>query len=359
METSRPSLLGATADELTHLAQELGEPGYRGRQLFASIFQRQHSAFAAMSDLPRAFREKLAEHFSLARPAVGGVQISKDGTRKFGFHTADGEVFEAVYIPEVARGGATNTLCISSQSGCSLGCAFCFTASLKRCRNLTAAEIVGQVLAANSDVATLGVRGAITNIVFMGMGEPLLNYGEVVKSARILMDPTGTGFTGRRVTVSTAGVVPRIHDLGRELPVQLAISLNATTDEVRDRIMPINRKWPLKELMAALKAYPLPNRRRFTIEYVLLEDVNDTLEDAKRLPRLLAGLPVKVNLLPLNQHERTDLRPPPMARVLRFQEQLLKAGIRAIIRNPRGQDIAAACGQLGGALRKSESSPTP
>ena len=337
-------------DDMESLVLELGQPRYRGRQLFTAVFQRHRPTFTAMSDLPRALRDTLTEHFDLSRPTVDTRQVSRDGTRKYGFRGGDLTAFETVYIPEVARGRATNSLCVSSQTGCALDCGFCFTASLKRFRNLTSAEIVGQVLAVQEDVLALGDAAAVTNIVFMGMGEPLLNYGEVVKATRILMDPDGLDFAARRITISTAGIVPRIRDLARELPVQLAISLNAATDAVRDRIMPVNRKWPLRELIAALKEYPLQNRRRFTIEYVLLDGVNDTLEDAVRLSRLLEGLPVKVNLLPLNAHDRTEYRPPDPHQVLRFQKQLLKTGLRAIIRSPRGQEIAAACGQLGGAL---------
>ncbi|HET6344677.1 MAG TPA: 23S rRNA (adenine(2503)-C(2))-methyltransferase RlmN, partial [Myxococcota bacterium] len=289
--------------------------------------------------------------FDITRPRIDDRQVSGDGTRKYRFVAADGTAFEAVYIPEVARGRKTNTLCISSQSGCAVGCKFCFTASLRRNRNLSAGEIVGQVLAVRDDVAPLGEAARVTNIVFMGMGEPLLNYANVVHAARILLEPLGPGFSSRRVTISTSGIVPRIYDLGRDLPTQLAISLNATTDEVRTRIMPINKKWPLTELTAALRAYPLPPRRRITIEYVLLGGVNDSLEDARRLPRLLAGIPVKVNLLPLNVHERTELQAPTRNSVHRFQEELQRAGFNALVRTPRGQDIAAACGQLGEAAQ--------
>jgi 23S rRNA (adenine2503-C2)-methyltransferase len=228
-----------------------------------------------------------------------------------------------------------------------VGCKFCFTASLRRNRNLSAAEIVGQVLAVRDDVASLGERAKVTNIVYMGMGEPLLNYKNVVQSANILLDPRGLSFSSRRITISTSGIVPRIADLGRDLPTQLAISLNATTDAVRTQIMPINKKWPLAELLAAMRAYPLGSRRRITLEYVLLGGLNDTSEDAHRLVQLLRDIPVKINLLPLNAHERTELIEPTRQSVANFQRIVRDAGYAVFVRTPRGQDIAAACGQLG------------
>ena len=343
----RPSLLGCSRAELELLLTGLGESAYRGRQLFTNLFNRRVERFEAMTDLGKGLRATLAERFSIERPAIDRVQVSEDGTRKYRFLGADGAAFEAVYIPEVARERKTNTLCVSSQTGCSVGCRFCFTASLKRWRNLAAGEIVGQVLAVQSDVAALGDAARVSNIVFMGMGEPLLNYDNTVRAARLLTDEAGLDFSARRVTVSTSGIVPRIADLGRDLDTQLAISLNATTDETRTRIMPINKKWGLGALMEALRAYPLPRRRRITVEYVLLDGVNDSDDDARRLIRLLAGIPVKINLLPLNAHERTELEPPSDERVRSFQAILRKAGLNAIVRTARGREISAACGQLG------------
>jgi 23S rRNA (adenine2503-C2)-methyltransferase len=346
-QDGRPSLLGCHRSDLEALAASLGERPFRGRQLFASIFARKVDSFAAMTDLTRELRATLAARFSIARPTVDRVLVSEDGTRKYRFLAADGAAFEAVYIPEVARDRKTNTLCVSSQTGCSVGCAFCFTASLKRWRNLAAGEIVGQVLAVQADVAALGEAARVSNIVFMGMGEPLLNYDNTARAARLLTDPDGMDFSSRRVTISTSGIVPRIADLGRDLDTQIAISLNATTDETRSRIMPINRKWGLDALMAALRAYPLPRRRRLSVEYVLLDGINDSDEDARRLVKLLAGIPVKINLLPLNPHDRTALSPPSEERVRSFQSILRRAGLNAIVRNPRGREIGAACGQLG------------
>ncbi len=343
----KPNLLGTTLEELTRFAVAAGEPRFRGEQIYAGLYHKRAQSFTGLSSLPKRLRGQLEDVFTLARPIIDTRQVSQDGTRKYRFVAADGLAFEAVYIPEVARGSKTNTLCISSQTGCAVGCKFCFTASLRRNRNLGAGEIVGQVLAVQDDVATLGEGARVTNIVFMGMGEPLLNYKEVVRAARLLVDPTGLGFSTRRVTISTSGIVPRIYELGRDLPTQLAISLNATTDEVRTRIMPINKKWPLSELIAALRAYPLAPRRRITIEYVMLKEVNDSLDDARRLVKLLAGIPCKVNLLPLNAHDRTELQTPSAEQVRRFQAFLHEAGMNALLRTPRGRDISAACGQLG------------
>ncbi|MEZ4271099.1 MAG: 23S rRNA (adenine(2503)-C(2))-methyltransferase RlmN [Myxococcota bacterium] len=342
-----PSLLGTTREEFERFAEENNQPSYRGRQIFSGLFKRRVAHFADFTDLSKAFRAQLQERFDISRPQVDTVQVSSDGTRKYRFISLDGAVYEAVYIPVVARQSNTNTLCVSSQTGCAVGCRFCYTASLRRNRNLSAAEIVGQVLAVQDDVSSLEEPARVTNIVFMGMGEPLLNYDEVVRSIRVLTDADGADFSTRRVTVSTAGIVPRIYELGKDVRTQLAVSLNATTDEVRNRVMPINKKWPLAELIAAMRAYPLHNRRRITVEYVLLRDVNDTVEDARRLVRLLRDIPVKVNILPLNAHDRTEFLPPEPDQVWRFQEEVRKSGLAAILRTPRGQDIAAACGQLG------------
>ncbi len=344
----RKQLLGASLAELEAIAAEHGEPRFRARQMYEAMYQRRVATFGGMTSLPKALREGLDADFSLCRPSIDRVEVSRDGTRKYRFLGSDQAAFEAVYIPEVAANSRTNTLCISSQTGCAVGCKFCFTASLRRARNLSAAELIGQVLAVDADVVgLLGDEARVSNIVYMGMGEPLLNYDEVVRSAHRLLEPDGLDFASRRVTISTSGIVPRIHELGRVLETQLAISLNATTDEVRTSIMPINKKWPLAELIGALRDYPLLARRRITIEYVLLRGINDSIEDARRLPRLLAGIPVKVNLLPLNPHDRTPFLPPHPEQVDRFQAELRKAGINALKRTPRGQDIAAACGRLG------------
>ena len=343
----KPNLLGVPMAELERFAEAAGEPRYRGRQIFQGLFQRRAQSFADLTDISKTLRVALEDAFDIGRPLIDQVQASTDGTRKYKLKATDGSIFEAVYIPEVARGSRTNTLCVSSQTGCAVGCKFCYTASLKRNRNLSAAEIVGQVLAVRDDVAPLGEGAKVTNIVFMGMGEPLLNYDHVTRGIKILLDPMGAAFTSKRITVSTSGIVPRIYDLGRDLPTQLAISLNASTNEIRQQVMPITKKWPLEELIAALRVYPLQPRRRITIEYVLLGGVNDRIEDARRLPHLLRDIPVKINLLPLNAHDRTELKTPEWSDVLAFERELKHHGMNAILRRPRGRDISAACGQLG------------
>ncbi|MEZ0311864.1 MAG: 23S rRNA (adenine(2503)-C(2))-methyltransferase RlmN [Myxococcota bacterium] len=353
----KPNLLGVPMAELERFSEAAGEQRYRGRQIFQGLFHRRVQSFADLTDISKKLREALEAAFDIDRPKVEQVQASTDGTRKYKLKAIDGSIFEAVYIPEVARGSRTNTLCVSSQTGCAVGCKFCFTASLKRNRNLSAAEIVGQVLAVRDDVAEFGERAQVTNIVFMGMGEPLLNYSQVTRAIGILLDPMGAAFPSRRITVSTSGIVPRIYDLGRDLPTQLAISLNATTNEIRQQVMPITKKWPLEELIAALRAYPLQPRRRITIEYVLLGGVNDSIEDARRLPHLLRDIPVKVNLLPLNAHDRTELKTPEWSQVLAFERELKRHGMNAILRRPRGRDISAACGQLGETVPVRENAP--
>ncbi len=345
--TGKPSLIGYTREELTEFIKNAGEKAFRADQLYNALFARRVRDLNTITTLSKSLRAELEAHFTADRPTIDQVEASDDGTRKYRFVGVDGLAFEAVYIPEVATGSRTNTLCVSSQTGCAVGCKFCFTASIRRNRNLAASEIVGQVLAVQDDVLALSEDAGVSNIVFMGMGEPLLNYEQVLRSCRILLDPKGMDFSSRRITISTSGIVPRIYDLGRDLPTQLAISLNATTNATRNEVMPINRKWPLEELIESLHAYPLPPRRKITIEYVMLKDVNDSLEDAHRLTKLLRTLPVKVNLLPLNEHDRTPYETPPWNRVERFQAVLRKAGMTAIHRRPRGQDISAACGQLG------------
>jgi 23S rRNA (adenine2503-C2)-methyltransferase len=345
---ARVSLLGVPKESLAaFLAEHDGGRAFRIKQVHSWVFRARVTSFDAMTNVSAALRAKLAAHYTLDRPCIDEVHASNDGTRKYRFVASDNTAFEAVYIPEVAKGRGTNTLCISSQSGCAVGCKFCFTASLKRNRNLTTAEIVGQVLAVMDDLVPLGEGAQVTNIVFMGMGEPLLNYTHVVTAAQYLVSEEACGFSPRRVTISTSGIVPRLVTLGHDVPTQLAISLNATTDAIRTRIMPINKKWPIEELIEAMRNYPLLPRRRITVEYVLLGGINDSMQDAHRLNTLLDGIPVKINLLPLNAHDRTEFIPPTHAQVMAFQRVLLHAGHNVFVRTPRGQDIAAACGQLG------------
>jgi len=317
---------------------ELGEPAYRAEQVFHWVHRRAVTEWAQMTNVPRAVREALAERVALGTLRVDAVQRAADGTRKLRLVTRDGRAIESVLIPD----GDKLTQCISSQVGCALGCRFCATATLGLVRNLDAGEIVDQVYRARAVV-----ERRITNLVYMGMGEPLANIDAVTRSLRLLTDPSGADMSHRRITVSTVGLVPAIDKLGREpLQVNLAISLNATTDDVRSRIMPINERWPIAELLAAVRRYPLARRRRVTFEYVLIAGVNDSLADAARLARLLRGLPCKVNLIAWNPHPHASMQRPDAATVAAFQAEVKRCGLPAYLRASRGDDIDAACGQL-------------
>ncbi|MBI4255603.1 MAG: 23S rRNA (adenine(2503)-C(2))-methyltransferase RlmN [Candidatus Rokubacteria bacterium] len=338
---SHVNLVGLLPSELEDLAVELGASRYRGRQLATWIYRKGVADLEAMTDLPKDFRERLAERAVVGVPEPERVTASQDGSRKLVFKLEDGSRISSVLMPDDDR----MTLCVSTQVGCGFECRFCLTGVMGLERNLTAGEIVGQALAANR-LLEGGPR--VTHIVFMGMGEPLANYAAVVQAIRILTDPKlGLGYSPRRITVSTVGLVPGIEKLGREnLKVNLAISLHAATDEVRERLMPVNRSYGLDALMAALRKYPLAPRQRIFFEYVLLEGINDAPEDAKRLARLLRGLKAKVNLIPFNDWEGTEFRRPPLPRILAFQSILLDAGITTTVRWSKGEDIGAACGQL-------------
>lgn len=333
-------LVGLLRSEVEALMGELGEPAYRGRQLFHWVQARRTRDVNAMSSLPRGVRAVLVDHVGVSRPEVSRVQRSLDGTRKYLFRLEDGEEIESVLIPDDGR----LTTCISTQAGCPLACRFCLTGLMGLRRNLRAAEIVGQILALQ-DRLEQGER--ITNIVLMGMGEPLLNFTQVERALRILSDEQGAHFSPRRITLSTVGHIPGIQKLAAsDLGINLAVSLNATTDAVRDEIMPINRRWPIAELLGACRAYPLPNRRWLTFEYVMLDGVNDSREDAKRLVGLLHGIRCKINLIPFNTAPDLPDRASPRERVEVFQRVLHDAGLTATIRESRGWDISAACGML-------------
>ena len=338
---SRVNLAGLLPSELEDLAVKLGASRYRGRQLAAWVYRKGVFDLEAMTDLPKDFRERLTERAVIEVPEPERVTVSQDGSRKLVFLLADGRRVSAVLMPDDDR----MTLCVSTQVGCGFECRFCLTGVMGFERNLTPAEIVGQVLAANR---LLAPAQRVTHVVFMGMGEPLANYGALVTSLRILTDARlGVGYSPRRITVSTVGLVPGIEKLGREgLRVNLAISLHAATDEVRTRLMPVNRAFGLAALMAALRRYPLAPRQRIFFEYVLLDGVNDSPEDARQLARLLRGLRAKVNLIPFNDWEGAEFRRPPLPRILAFQSVLLDAGITTTVRWSKGEDIGAACGQL-------------
>jgi 23S rRNA (adenine2503-C2)-methyltransferase len=355
---SRQNLVGLLPSELEDLAVGLGASRYRGRQLATWIYRKGVFDLEAMSDLPKDFRARLAERAMIEVPEPERVTPSQDGSRKLVFQLAGGSRISSVLMPDDDR----NTLCVSTQVGCGFECRFCLTGVMGLERNLTAGEIVGQVLAANR---LLAPEPRVTHIVFMGMGEPLANYAALVQSLRILTDlKLGVGYSPRRITVSTVGLVPGIQKLGREdLKVNLAISLHAATDEVRSQLMPVNRSFNLAMLMAALKKYPLAHRQRIFFEYVMLDGVNDSPEDARQLAKLVRGVRAKVNLIPFNDWEGAEFRRPPLARILAFQSILLDAGITTTVRWSKGEDIGAACGQLrepipaGSATRRTSAAP--
>ena len=340
--SERVDLKNLTPDELTAFLAGIGKERFRARQLLRWIYARGVVAFAEMTDLSRDLREELDRRALVSDWIPEVVEKSVDGTCKYLFRLADGETVETVRIP---MEGGRSTLCVSTQVGCAMGCAFCLTGTFGLLRNLTPGEIVNQVCAAAKD-------GPVNNIVLMGMGEPLHNLDNVVKALTILYAVDGFGYSSRKITLSTSGLVPEMLELGRRIRVNLAVSLNATTDAIRDQLMPVNRRYPLKELMSACREFPLQPRDRITFEYILIRDVNDTLDDAKRLVRLLHGIKAKVNLIPFNEHEGSEFRAPEPATIERFQTCLLDRNIVAIRRASKGQDISAACGQLKGKLEK-------
>jgi 23S rRNA (adenine2503-C2)-methyltransferase len=339
------NLLGKSKEELRALLESLGEPGYRGAQIYHALYAERRSDFAGMSNLPAALRERLAREASIAFPRVVRRHLSSDGTVRYVLtldDAANGKpaTIETVFMPEVNR----QTICISTQAGCAVDCRFCLTATLGLTRNLTAGEIVAQVLVALEDNrAALKPR---TNIVLMGQGEPLLNYDPVMAALRILLDPEGVAIASRHAALSTSGIVPGIERLAQEkVRPNLAISLNASSNEQRDQIMPINRKYPLEKLLDACRKYPLRPREWLLFEYVLLGDFNDSPEDARRVVNLLANLRAKVNLIPWNPGDLPLKRPEPR-RVEEFQRVLIDKGVPCFVRDSRGQDVMAACGQL-------------
>jgi len=337
---SAVNLLDLLPSELEALAESLGAPRYRGRQLASWIYKKSASDWTAMSDLPRDFRQLLSERSFIGVAELERRTPSQDGSEKLVFRFSDGARVQSVLMPDDER----LTLCVSTQVGCGFGCRFCFTGTMGLERNLSAGEIVAQFLGA---ARTRGPGRRITHVVYMGMGEPLANYQATVTSLRILTDPLGAGLSPRRITVSTVGLVGGIERLAREsLRVKLAISLHATSDEIRDRIMPVNRGFAIEELLAACRRFPLPVRQRITFEYVLLDGVNDAPADARRLVRLLKGIRAKINLIPFNEWEGSAFSRPPLPRILAFQSTLLGHGITATIRWSKGEDIGAACGQL-------------
>ena len=362
------NLSGLTRDELREalIAADICPPEkarMRASQVWRWIHHYGLTDFAGMSDIGKDVRAKLADAFTLARPEIVERQVSKDGTRKWLIRTAPGIEIETVYIPDVGRAGA---LCVSSQVGCTLNCTFCHTGTQKLVRNLTAAEIVAQVQVARDDLGewpSPKEDRRLSNIVFMGMGEPLYNLDHVASAIDIISDGEGIAISRRRITVSTSGVVPMIPELGERTQTMLAISLHATNDPLRDQLVPLNKKYPLEQLMGAIRAYPgLGNARRVTFEYVMLKGVNDSPEEARALVRLIQGIPAKINLIPFNPWPGTDYQCSDWKTIEAFAAILNRAGYASPIRTPRGRDILAACGQLksesekvrASALRKAE-----
>ncbi|CAN5202765.1 23S rRNA (adenine(2503)-C(2))-methyltransferase RlmN [soil metagenome] len=353
MTDARTNLLALTAEELAAFVEGLGEKPFRARQLYRWVHRFGAADFAAMTDLAKSFRARLEQVAEIRPLGVLQDHVSTDGTRKWLLDIGNGDAVEMVFIPETDRG----TLCISTQAGCAVNCRFCSTGKQGFSRNLSLAEIIGQLWLAERELKLAAGRAPdgdrmVTNVVFMGMGEPMLNYEPVVASAAIMLDDNAYGLSRRRVTLSTSGVVPMMDKLGRDMPIALAVSLHAPNDALRDVLVPLNRKYPLAELMAACKRYlPFAPRDFVTFEYVMLKDVNDSVEQAHQLAALVADVPCKLNLIPFNPFPGSELDRSTAARIKAFAQVLLDAGIVTTTRKTRGDDIDAACGQLAGDVR--------
>ena len=351
VQSALPSLAGLTkqelAEKLVAIGVDAGKARMRAEQLWRWIYHYGVTEFSQMTNVAKELRATLAEHYTLARPEIVTQQLSQDGTRKWLIRFGPGVEAECVFIPDVGRSGA---LCVSSQVGCTLNCTFCHTGTQKLVRNLSAAEIVQQVMIARDALGewpTSNEDRALTNIVFMGMGEPLYNLDNVASAIDIISDGDGISISRRRITVSTAGVAPKIAELGERTSAMLAISLHATNDPLRNELVPLNKKYNLEELFAAIRSYPsLGNAKRVTFEYVMLKGVNDSLPEARALVKLLANIPAKINLIPFNPWPGTHYECSDWETIEKFAEVLNRAGYSSPIRTPRGRDILAACGQL-------------
>lgn len=340
MDDTKVDLRGLTSADLIDFLAGLGKERFRSKQLMGWMYKKNVSDFNLMTDLSKALRTELEQRAYISEWTPETEEASVDGTRKYLFRLADGESVETVLIPmESGR----STLCISSQAGCAMQCDFCLTGRFGLKRNLTTAEIVNQVCAVRRE-------HHIHNIVVMGMGEPLQNLDNMVSALEIFYDPAGMDYSSRKITLSTCGLVPQMHELARRINVNLAVSLNASNDEVRSRLMPVNKRYPLRELIQACRDFPLHGKRRITFEYILIHDLNDSIADARRLVKLLHGVKAKVNLIPFNEHDGSKYKCPPEERINAFQSFLLQRNIVAIRRASKGQDISAACGQLKGKL---------
>lgn len=364
-EGGKSNLVGMTREAMRQALVGIGVPEKQAKmrvgQIWQWIYQWGKRDFSEMTNLSKALRAQLEEGFEIAIPEVVSKQVSEDGTRKYLVRIAGGHEVEVVYIPETDRG----TLCISSQVGCTLTCSFCHTGTQKLVRNLTAAEIIGQVMMARDDLDEWPVPGTrnpdearlLSNIVLMGMGEPLYNFDNVRDAMKIAMDPEGIQLSRRRITLSTSGVVPEIARTAQEIGCLLAVSFHATTDEVRDKLVPINKRWNIEALLEALRAYPrLANSERITFEYVMLDHVNDSKEDAHRLVKLIEGIPAKINLIPFNEWPGSPYQRSSNNRIHAFADIIHDAGYASPIRKPRGEDIMAACGQLKSATERARKS---
>jgi 23S rRNA (adenine2503-C2)-methyltransferase len=354
----RRELVGLSRAELGAELAAIGEPAFRTKQLWHWIYHQGVTDFAAMSTIAKPLRERLAERFVIGRPEAATVQTSVDQTRKFLFRFRDGQTAETVYIPDPQED--RGAVCISSQVGCTLSCRFCHTGTQRLTRNLGAAEIVGQFMAARDAYGEWpSPKGEtprlLSTIVLMGMGEPLYNYANVARAMTIVMDNEGIALSRRRITLSTSGVVPMMDRAGAELGVNLAVSLHAVRDDLRDELVPLNRKYPIAELIAACRRYPgSSNARRITFEYVMLKGINDSTADARALVELLAGIPAKVNLIPFNPWPGSTYETSTASAIDRFANIVMDAGFSSPVRTPRGRDILAACGQL-----RTEAAATP
>ncbi|WP_146584745.1 23S rRNA (adenine(2503)-C(2))-methyltransferase RlmN [Puniceibacterium confluentis] len=358
------NLVGLTRPAMAEALRAVGTPEkqikMRVNQIWQWVYHWGVRDFDLMTNLAKEFRTKLSENFVISLPEIVSKQVSSDGTRKYLVRIAGGHEVEVVYIPEEDRG----TLCISSQVGCTLTCSFCHTGTQKLVRNLTAGEIVGQIMLARDDLGEWPEQGApknetrlLSNIVLMGMGEPLYNFDNVRDGMKIAMDPEGISLSRRRITLSTSGVVPEIAKTAQEIGCLLAVSFHATTDEVRDRLVPINKRWNIETLLGALRDYPkVSNSERITFEYVMLKGVNDSDEDAHRLVELIQGIPAKINLIPFNEWPGAPYQRSSGNRIHAFADIIYKAGYASPIRTPRGEDIMAACGQLKSATERARKS---
>ncbi|MBZ8117462.1 23S rRNA (adenine(2503)-C(2))-methyltransferase RlmN [Roseovarius sp. LXJ103] len=363
-EGGKVNLVGLTRDAMRDALIAHGAPERQAKMRVGQIWQWMYQwgvrDFASMTNLSKSYRAELDETFCIELPEVVSKQVSEDGTRKYLVRIAGGHEVEVVYIPETDRG----TLCISSQVGCTLTCSFCHTGTQRLVRNLTAGEIIGQVMVARDDLGEWPVPGApnvegrlLSNIVLMGMGEPLYNFENVRDAMKIAMDPEGIQLSRRRITLSTSGVVPEIARTAEEIGCQLAVSFHATTDEVRDQLVPINKKWNIETLLDALRAYPrVSNSERITFEYVMLKDVNDSDADARRLVKLIKGIPAKINLIPFNEWPGAPHARSTPERIKKFADIVHDAGYASPVRRPRGEDIMAACGQLKSATERARKS---